>query len=62
MMELRQQLEHTFRKTLSDSEKAHQRKAFEALASGAKDALLTNAKLKEELAVQSIGMKNLGRQ
>ena len=62
MMELRQQLEHTFRKTLSDSEKTHQRKAFEALAGGAKDALLTNAKLKEELAVQSIGMKNLGRQ
>ena len=59
MLELRQSLEHTFRKTLADAEQAHQARAFGALGAGAKDALLTNAKLKEELSLQAIGMKNL---
>ena len=59
MLELRQSLEHTFRKTLADAEQAHQERAFGALGAGAKDALLTNAKLKEELSLQAIGMKNL---
>ena len=53
MLELRQEIERTFRKTLADAEAAHQAAAFGgALGGDAKDALLTNAKLKEELALQ----------
>jgi hypothetical protein len=59
MVELRQQLEQTFRKALMETDRTKQQYAFEALHDSSKSALLANAKLKEELALQTLGRSNL---
>ena len=52
MLELRQQIEDTFRKSLMDTDRIMKQNAFDALTDESKTALLANAKLKEELAIQ----------
>jgi len=59
MFNLRMQLEQTFRKTLQELDAQSQRKAFDAMDDESKSALMANAKLKEELSLQSVGVENL---
>jgi len=61
MLDFRRMLEHNFRKMLMDKDIEFQRKAFQGLAGDKKGALLANAKLKEEMTLQSIGLENLGQ-
>lgn len=58
MVELRNQIEHTFRNSIEESDRATKQNAFDALSLESKTALLTNAKIKEELAMQMMGAKN----
>jgi hypothetical protein len=59
MFNLRMQLEQTFRKTLQELDGQYQKKAFDAMSEESKNALMANARLKEELALQSVGVENL---
>jgi hypothetical protein len=59
MFNLRMQLEQTFRKSLQELDGQYQKKAFDQMTEESKNALLANAKLKEELALQSVGVENL---
>jgi chromosome segregation ATPase len=59
MFNLRMQLEQTFRKTLQELDAQSQKKAFDAMDDESKSALMANAKLKEELSLQSVGVENL---
>ena len=52
-------LEQTFRKTVHELDAEYRRKAFEAMSEESKDALIANARLKEELYIQSNGVENL---
>eukprot|EP00618_Florenciella_parvula_P001594 CAMPEP_0119511440 /NCGR_PEP_ID=MMETSP1344-20130328/30100_1 /TAXON_ID=236787 /ORGANISM="Florenciella parvula, Strain CCMP2471" /LENGTH=551 /DNA_ID=CAMNT_0007548445 /DNA_START=113 /DNA_END=1765 /DNA_ORIENTATION=- len=61
MIELRQQIELTFRKALMETDRLFQQKAFTSLDDEAKNSLLANAKLKEEIALQAMGHKNLNQ-
>jgi len=61
MLDFRRQLEHNFRKMLMDKDIEFQRQAFQSLSGDKKEALLANAKLKEEMTLQSIGLENLGQ-
>ncbi|KAH9090057.1 hypothetical protein Ae201684P_014812 [Aphanomyces euteiches] len=52
-------LEQTFRKSLQELDGQYLKKAFNAMADESKNALVANAKLKDELHMQSIGVENL---
>ncbi|ETV72737.1 hypothetical protein, variant 3 [Aphanomyces astaci] len=52
-------LEQTFRKSLQELDAQYLKKAFNAMADESKNALVANAKLKDELQMQSIGVENL---
>ncbi|KAF0689506.1 Aste57867_19063 [Aphanomyces stellatus] len=52
-------LEQTFRKSLQELDAQYLKKAFNAMAEESKNALIANAKLKDELQMQSIGVENL---
>ncbi|CAN0330817.1 unnamed protein product [Ectocarpus sp. 12 AP-2014] len=60
VLHLRQQLESTFRKTLKDLGGTYRRKAFEALGSEAKTDMRANKLLREEMALQELGLSALG--
>ncbi|GLE03742.1 hypothetical protein PINS_up012644 [Pythium insidiosum] len=52
-------LEKTFRKALQELDAEYLKKAFNAMSEESKNALVANAKLKDELQLQSIGVDNL---
>ncbi|KAF1782665.1 hypothetical protein GQ600_11046 [Phytophthora cactorum] len=52
-------LEKTFRKALQELDADYLKKAFNAMSEESKNALVANAKLKDELQLQSIGVDNL---
>uniref|UniRef100_K3XAB7 Uncharacterized protein n=1 Tax=Globisporangium ultimum (strain ATCC 200006 / CBS 805.95 / DAOM BR144) TaxID=431595 RepID=K3XAB7_GLOUD len=52
-------LEKTFRKSLQELDADYLKKAFNAMSEESKNALIANAKLKDELQLQSIGVDNL---
>jgi hypothetical protein len=52
-------LEKTFRKALQELDAEYLKKAFHAMSEESKNALVANAKLKDELQLQSIGVDNL---
>ncbi|OQR82987.1 protein kinase [Achlya hypogyna] len=52
-------LEQTFRKSLQELDAQYLKKAYNAMAEESKNALVANAKLKDELQMQSIGVENL---
>ncbi|TMW56269.1 hypothetical protein Poli38472_008917 [Pythium oligandrum] len=52
-------LEKTFRKALQELDADYLKKAFNAMSEESKNALVANAKLKDELQMQSIGVDNL---
>ncbi|EEY68741.1 uncharacterized protein PITG_19117 [Phytophthora infestans T30-4] len=52
-------LEKTFRKALQELDADYLKKAFHAMSEESKNALVANAKLKDELQLQSIGVDNL---
>jgi hypothetical protein len=52
-------LEKTFRKALQELDTDYFKKAFNAMSVESKNALVANAKLKDELQLQSIGIDNL---
>ena len=56
---LRMQLEQTFRKSLQEMDSKYHQRAFEDMSEESKNALVANSKLKEELALQSIGIESL---
>mmetsp|Transcript_17121 Transcript_17121/g.28604 ORF Transcript_17121/g.28604 Transcript_17121/m.28604 type:complete len:602 (-) Transcript_17121:120-1925(-) len=60
MRTMRQEMEATFRKELVEMDLHFQRQAFEAMDDEKKKAMLANSKLKDELALQSVGISNLG--
>ncbi|CAM9330704.1 unnamed protein product [Ectocarpus sp. 13 AM-2016] len=60
VLHLRQQLESTFRKTLKDLGGTYRRKAFEALGIEAKTDMRANKLLREEMALQELGLSALG--
>eukprot|EP00904_Undaria_pinnatifida_P011049 jgi/Undpi1/7074/HiC_scaffold_22.g09548.m1 len=60
MLHLRQALESTFRKTLKDLEGTYRRKAFMALGSEAKAGMRANKILRDEMALQELGISALG--
>eukprot|EP00752_Nemacystus_decipiens_P013809 g12259.t1 len=59
MLHLRQELESTFRKTLKDLGGTYRRKAFKALGNPAKEGMRTNKLLREEMALQEVGVAAL---
>eukprot|EP01029_Cantina_marsupialis_P006311 TRINITY_DN1690_c0_g1_i1.p1 TRINITY_DN1690_c0_g1~~TRINITY_DN1690_c0_g1_i1.p1 ORF type:complete len:469 (+),score=117.72 TRINITY_DN1690_c0_g1_i1:68-1474(+) len=58
-MQLRLQLESTFRKALQEMDTEYREKAFAAMDADSRNALLANSKLSEELALQSVGIENM---
>lgn len=60
MREKRQNLESSLKRELNDMDLSCQFNAFSNLDEKKKKEMLTNAKLKDELAIQSIGISNLG--
>ena len=56
---MRMQLEQTFRKTLQEVSTQYHQQAFEEMTRESKNALLEQAKLKEELALQNVGIESL---
>ena len=44
-----------------ETDRLYQQKAFTSLDDSAKNSLLANAKLKEEIALQAMGHKNLNQ-
>eukprot|EP00602_Paraphysomonas_sp_CaronLab_P001618 CAMPEP_0185031938 /NCGR_PEP_ID=MMETSP1103-20130426/19685_1 /TAXON_ID=36769 /ORGANISM="Paraphysomonas bandaiensis, Strain Caron Lab Isolate" /LENGTH=521 /DNA_ID=CAMNT_0027567639 /DNA_START=31 /DNA_END=1593 /DNA_ORIENTATION=- len=59
MRVMREQMEATFRKELVEMDLVFQRQAFTAMDDHKKKAMLANSKLKDELALQSVGISNL---
>merc|ERR1719502_365826 len=59
MLEFRKTLEIQLKKSLTELEISYKKTAFDALSGESKNALLTNAKLKEELLLQNVGLENL---
>jgi hypothetical protein len=57
---IRQHMELTFKQELEAMDKNYQSDAFEALNDVQKKDLLANAKLKDEIGLQSIGLANMG--
>ena len=55
MVELRQQLEQTFRKALMETDRMKQQHAFESLSDASKSAMLANAKLNEAAIAKAGG-------
>jgi hypothetical protein len=55
----RRQMEEVFRKDLSDMDQKYQNEAFNGLNDAQKKELLSNAKLKDEVGLQSIGLANM---
>jgi len=60
MHEKRQNLESSLKRELNEMDLSCQFNAFSNLDAKKKKEMLTNAKLKDELAIQSIGISNLG--
>jgi len=58
MFNLRMQLEQTFRKTLQEKDAQYRERAFEAMSEESRMALVANAKLQEELSLQSVGVEH----
>lgn len=56
---LRMQLESTFRRSLHEMDEKYRDMAFAAMDDESRHALLANSKLKEELAMQSVGITSL---
>ncbi|KAJ1455925.1 hypothetical protein M885DRAFT_616749 [Pelagophyceae sp. CCMP2097] len=56
-----QQLEQSFRKALRDKAQRHHEQAYDSLPLPAKEALLRNAQLREELALQKTGLDAVDR-
>ena len=61
VLQLRQSLQASFRKNLSDLDEAFAKKAFEALSEDMKSAMNTTQQLKDELALQSEGIRELAK-
>lgn len=59
MQTLRSEMEVTLRRKLAEMDANFQQKAYTALSDQKKQALLTNAKLKDETTLQNSGMSNL---
>eukprot|EP01034_Spumella_vulgaris_P046859 gene46859-58437_t len=59
MKDLRQQMEHKLRKELNGMNVSYQKDAFGALLDSQKKAMFENAKLKDEVALQGVGIVNL---
>jgi len=60
MLEARKKMESQFRIDLSKQDTYYQMKAFDELSESHKRAMLQNAKLKDEVILQGVGMANLG--
>ena len=60
MLETRKKMEAQFKLDLSKQDTHYQMKAFEELSESHKRAMLQNAKLKDEVILQGVGMANLG--
>ena len=60
MLEARKKMETQFKLDLSKQDTYYQMKAFEELSESHKRAMLQNAKLKDEVILQGVGMANLG--
>ena len=60
MNQLRHELEDKMRRQLSQMDISYQKEAFSALSDAHKKAMFQNAKLKDEVALQGVGLNNLG--
>ena len=58
--DIRRHMEEQFRKELGDMDQKYQNEAFNSLKDAQKKELLMNAKLKDEVGLQSIGLANMG--
>ena len=59
MQLIRQEMEVTFRKKMTEMDTSFQKDAYKALNDEQKKDLLLNSKLKDELAIQQVGLANL---
>ena len=60
MQSTRIKLEHSFKTEIGNLDHKYLVAAFEELSASHKEAMLQNAKLKDEAIIQSVGMNNLG--